>query len=54
MDLQPEIKEIICGFELGFKVRYNIFVTSNLEIIINFWDHYGTSNKDISEGYPSS
>ena len=31
MDLQLKIKEIICDLELGFKVRYNISVTSNLD-----------------------
>ena len=36
MDLQLKIKEIICDFELGFKVRYNISVSFNLDILISF------------------
>ena len=36
MDLQLKIREIICDFEPGFKVRQNISVTSNLDILISF------------------
>ena len=36
MDMQLKIKEIICDFELGFKVRYSISVTSYLDILISF------------------
>ena len=36
------------AFELGFKVRYNISVTSNLDIVISFWDdHYEQSFKNL-------
>ena len=38
-----KIKEIICDFELGFNVSYNISVTSNLDNVIIFWDLHGTS-----------